>query len=81
MVITLLGWLITGHCVITTETNKACKDKKNLPFRNLPFHLKENTIPFIGEKKDHKWWSTRIDYTLLVILIIYNIYMSKIIKL
>lgn len=81
MILTLLGWIITGHCVITTETNKACKDKKGLPFRNFPFHLKEYTIPFIGEKKDHKWWATRIDYTLLIILIIYNIYMSKIIKL
>ena len=80
MIGALVGWIITGRCFLTVMTNKHCKHKKSLGFRNLPFHLKETTRPLFTDEKDYKWWATRIDYGLLIGLIIYNLYMSKIIR-
>lgn len=81
MTLTLLGWLITGTCPLTAKTNYECKDRDGTPFRNLPYHCKMFTIPIFGKKDDYSWWSWRIDYTLLTLLLLYNLYMSKIIKL
>ena len=80
MVGALLGWIITGRCFLTVMTNKYCKHKKSVSFRNLPFHVKEASIPLFGGEEEYKWWATRIDYGLLVGLIIYNIYMIRSMK-
>lgn len=81
MLITICGWFFLGRCVITSETNKACKDKKETSFRNFPFHIKSLLVPRLMLKKDHDWLATKIDYGILFILILYNMYMSKIITL
>lgn len=77
----LVGWIITGRCFMTIITNKQCKHKKTIAFRNLPFHVKEASIPLFAGKKDYNWWANKIDYGLLIVLIIYNIYNAKIIKM
>lgn len=77
----LLGWTMTGRCFISVMTNKFCKHKESSPFRNLQFHLKEATIPLFGIEKDNEMWATVIDYVILIMLIIYNVYMAKIIRL
>lgn len=81
MIGAMLGWIITGRCFISVMTNKFCKHKDSSPFRNLPFHFKEASIPFFGVQKDYEWWAQMIDYGFLIMLIIYNAYMAKIIKL
>ena len=77
----MLGWMITGRCFISVVTNMYCEDKESAPFRNLPFHFKEMSIPLFGLERDHEWWSRAIDYGLLILLTSYNLYMSKIIRL
>ena len=80
MVVAMLGWIITGRCFISVMTNKFCKHNKTNPFRNLPFHFKEASIPLFGVQKDYKWWAKIIDYGLLIMLMVYNAYMAKIIS-
>lgn len=77
----LVGWIITGRCFMTVMTNKYCKHKKTTAFRNLPFHVKEASIPLFASKKNYNWWANKIDYGLLIVLIVYNIYNAKIIKM
>ena len=81
MIGALVGWIITGRCFMTVMTNKYCKHKKSITFRNVLFHIKEASIPLFAGKKDYNWWASKIDYGLLIVLIMYNIYMAKIIKM
>ena len=80
MIGALIGWIINGRCFLTVMTNKHCKHKNSNAFRNLPFHIKEASVPLFAGEKDYKWWTSRIDYGLLIGLIIYNIYMAKKLK-
>ena len=75
IVFTIVGWRLYGRCLLSVETNRVCDDHIDNPFQNFPFQIKKLASVLSNADVTDEKISTPIDYGILILIVLYNLYM------
>ena len=75
IVITIVGWRFYGSCLLTVESNRVCNDPPDSPFQNFPYQIKKLASVLSNADVTDEKISTPIDYGILILVVLYNLYM------
>ena len=75
IVFTIVGWRLYGRCLLTVESNRVCHDHIDNPFQNFPFQIKKLASVLSNADVTDEKISTPIDYGILILVVLYNLYM------
>ena len=76
IIITIVGWKLYGSCILTVESNRVCNDHPNTRFQNFPYQAKKLASILCNTDVTDEKISTPIDYGILILVVLYNLYMA-----